>query len=50
MGKKEWASPGRVRLDSGQHRRILLTGLLLGCLAFVPAAVRLYGLMVTDYS
>ena len=50
MGKKERASLGRVRLDSGQHRRILLTGLLLGCLAFVPAAVRLYGLMVTDYS
>ena len=50
MGKKERASGNRVRLDSGQHRRILLTGLLLGCLAFVPAAVRLYNLMVRDYS
>ena len=50
MGKKERASANRVRLDSGQHRRILLTGLLLGCLAFVPAAVRLYNLMVRDYS
>ena len=50
MGKKERSSENRVRLDSGQHRRILLTGLLLGCLAFVPAAVRLYNLMVTSYS
>ena len=50
MKKKESLSGNRVRLDSGQHRRILLTGLLLGCLAFVPVAVRLYQLMVTDYS
>jgi len=39
----------RLRLDSGQHRRILITAAVLGLLAFVPVAVRLYGLMVVDY-
>ena len=39
----------RIRGDSGQRRRILLTGLVLGLLAFVPVAMRLYRLMVTDY-
>ena len=39
----------RVRGDSGQHRRILLCGLLLGILAFLPIAVQLYQLMVTNY-
>ena len=39
----------RVRFDSGQHRRILLTMMVLGLLAFVPVALRLYGLMITDY-
>ncbi len=39
----------RIRGDSGQHRRILGTGLLLGLLAFVPIGVRLYSLMVADY-
>ena len=39
----------RIRGDSGQHRRILLTALLLGCLVFVPVACRLYKLMVTDH-
>ena len=39
----------RVRLDSGQHGRIVITAAILGLLAFVPVALRLYQLMVTDY-
>ena len=39
----------RVRGDSGQKRRILLTGLVLGMLAFVPVGVQLFKLMVVDY-
>ena len=39
----------RIRGDTGQRLRIRLTALLLGVLAFVPMAVRLYGLMVLDY-
>ena len=39
----------RVRLDSGQHRRILLVSILFGAVFFVPVALRLYSLMVTDY-
>ena len=39
----------RLRLNSGQHRRILLTALLLGLLAFVPVAWRLYDLMIRNY-
>ncbi len=38
-----------MRRDSGQHRRILLTGILFGILAFVPVGARLFQLMVTDY-
>ena len=44
--KKEYA---RIRADSGQHRRILLVGALLGLLAFIPVTLRLYQLMVTQY-
>lgn len=40
----------RIRFDSGQHRRILLTALLLGILAFVPVALQLYRLMVVDHA
>ena len=40
----------RVRLDSGQHRRIFLVAVLLGGVLFIPVALRLYQLMVTDYS
>ena len=40
---------GRIRGDSAQHRRILLTALLLGFVAFVPVGVRLYNLMVSQY-
>ena len=39
----------RIRSDTGQHSRILGTGLVLGVLAFVPVAFRLYDLMVTNY-
>ena len=39
----------RLRMDSGQHKRIMLAALVLGVLAFVPVAVRLYSLMVTNY-
>ncbi len=45
-GKKRYE---RVRMDSGHHRRILLVSLLLGVLAFVPVALRLYQLMITQY-
>ena len=45
--KKEYT---RIRADSGQHRRIMITAAVLGFVAFVPVAVRLYGLMVTDYA
>ena len=44
--KKEYI---RVRADTGQHKRILLTGLVLGILVFVPVAARLYDLMVVNY-
>lgn len=39
----------RVRGDSGQRRRIMLTGLVLGVLAFVPVAAQLCRLMVVDH-
>ncbi len=39
----------RLRFNSGQHRRILLTGLMLGILAFVPVFFRLYRLMIREY-
>ncbi len=44
--KKEYV---RLRGDSGQHRRILATAIVLGAVAFVPVACRLYNLMVTNY-
>ena len=44
--KKEYE---RVRLDSGHHRRILMTMAVLGLLAFVPVAWRLYDLMIENY-
>ena len=39
----------RIRMDSGHHRRIRLTAAVLGLLAFVPMALRLYDLMVVNY-
>ncbi len=50
MGKHPNKEYTRLRLDSGHHRRILLVMLLLGALAFVPVLLRLYRLMITDYS
>ena len=44
--KREYA---RVRGDSGQHRRIFALIALLGVAAFVPTALRLYQLMVSDH-
>ena len=40
----------RIRYDSGQHRRILLTMAVLGLAVFIPIGLRLYGLMVRDYN
>lgn len=39
----------RLRMSSGQHKRILLVGLLTSVLAFAPVGVRLYELMILDY-
>ena len=47
--RKKGTQFGRIRMDTGQHHRILLVMALLGLLAFVPVAVRLYILMVRDY-
>ena len=44
--KKEYV---RLRGDSGQHRRILATAVVLGAVAFLPVAYRLYDLMVINY-
>ena len=48
MGKKP-REYDRLRLSSGQHRRILLVSALLGLLAFVPVGLRLYDLMIANY-
>ena len=48
MGRKK-REFNRLRLDSGQHRRIMLVSALLGALAFLPVGLRLYSLMVTNY-
>ena len=45
-GRKQYE---RIRADSGQHRRIMAVTALLGVLAFLPTALRLHQLMVTDY-
>ena len=39
----------RLRADSGHHRRIMATMILLGVIAFVPVAVQLVGLMVSSF-
>ena len=49
------ASKGKIhyqrhRADTAQKRRILLCGAVLGILAFFPLGVRLYDLMVINYS
>ena len=40
---------GRLRGDTGQHRRIIMVMALLGALAFGPVAWRLYDLMIANY-
>lgn len=47
--KKERRTYGRLRQDTGQHRRILLVMAVLGVLALVPVAWRLYDLMIRQY-
>ena len=49
MGKQRKKQYDRLRLNTGQHRRITVTALVLGLLAFVPVLWRLYDLMVRDY-
>ena len=39
----------RLRLNTGQHRRVMLAALVLGFAAFAPVGARLYGLMIRDY-
>ncbi|MBR5126065.1 MAG: PASTA domain-containing protein [Oscillospiraceae bacterium] len=41
---------GRLRMDSGHHRRIMVVMAVLGLAAFLPVGVRLWGLMVRDYT
>ena len=45
-GKREYT---RIRADTGQHQRIIVTALALGLAAFVPIGFRLYNLMVSRY-
>ena len=45
--RKEFA---RIRADSGHHRRILAVMAIFGMVAFVPVALQLYQLMITDFS
>ena len=50
MGK--WHDQGRyarARLDSGHQRRIMISMVVLGIMAFVPVLTRLVGLMVVDH-
>ncbi len=49
MGKRQKKEYQRLRADTGQHTRILGTGLVLGVLAFVPIGVQLYNLMVVNF-
>ncbi len=39
----------RIRLDSGQHKRLLLTMVVLGILALLLVISRLYDLMIVSY-
>ena len=40
---------GRIRADSGQHRRVLVIAAILGLVAFIPAVLQLYNLMIVQY-
>ena len=42
-------SYSRLRMDSGQHTRIMVVMAVMGLAAFLPVGVRLWGLMVRDY-
>ena len=48
-GRTKKQEYNRIRKDTGQHRRITLTALFLGILAFIPVCMQLYTLMVRDY-
>ena len=45
MGEPKKRNYDRLRMNTGQHRRILLVAVVLGLGAFVPIAWRLYSLM-----
>ncbi len=49
MAKQSRKHYTRSRMDSGHHRRILITMAVLGLAAFVPVGMRLYSLMVSQY-
>ena len=49
MGKERRKQYGRLRMDTGQHRRVMMTAFVLGVAAFVPMVARLYSLMVVQY-
>ena len=49
-GRAKKQEYNRIRKDTGQHRRITLTALFLGILAFIPVCMQLYTLMVRDYN
>ena len=49
MGNGQPRQFGRLRMDSGQHRRVMLTAVFWGILAFIPMLIRLYSLMVVQY-
>ena len=49
MARQRKKAYQRLRADTGQHNRILLTGITLGALAFVPVILRLCWLMVSRY-
>ena len=49
MAKTQRKQYTRSRMDSGHHRRILITMAVLGVTAFVPVGMRLYSLMVSQY-
>lgn len=49
MGRKSKSKQySRIRLDSGHHKRILISAALLGLLGFVPVVAQLYHLMVSQ--
>jgi len=46
VGEKQF---DRLRISTGQHRRVLAAALVLGIAAFVPVGLRLYHLMIRDF-